>query len=427
MTTRTLRPSALTLLLAFLLALLWLVAAARPAQAAGVVGNGTPASCDDNAINTIFAAGSGTITFNCGAAPLTISANTRVIGAGQNYVFDGNNKITLDGEDLRQLFIVSSGGTLTLRNIALTRGGFGNGSVVYNNVNGDVTLRNVTIEESGEDAAQGGAIYNAGLLEVELSYFRSNSARQVGGAIYNGTGATLSVRNSTFLGNKARHPVLNLGDGGGVFNAGALTIDGSTFYANDAKRFGGGLYTAQAATTIVNSTFAENRAGTAGSGGAIYSSNTAVNTALNNVTIERNNADVAGGIWNGGTVRMGNTIVANSSVTADNGTPSLNCDGPSVISDGHNLIGDNSCVNGSDATDLRSVNPNLSFINPNGGPTDTLLPLIGSPAIDTGDNGSCAATDQRGVARPVGSACDIGAVEWRLIDVGGSYLPIVKK
>jgi predicted outer membrane repeat protein len=310
----------------------------------------------------------------------------------------------------------------------LTRGGFGNGSAVNNAVNGDVTLRNVKISESGADAVQGGAIYNAGLLEVELSYFRNNSARNSGGAIYNAPGATASVRNATLLANMARHPILALGDGGAIYNLGTLTVDGSTFYVNDAKRFGGGLYTAQGTASIVNSTFVENRAGTAGSGGGIYASNTAVSTSLVNVTVERNNADIAGGIWNGGNVTLANTIVANSSVTADNGTPSLNCDGPPVTSNGHNLISDGTCVTGANPTDLRNVDPLLSFINVNGGPTSTLLPLVGSPVIDAGGNPLCPAQDQRGVARPVAATCDIGAVEYRLIDNGlGVYMPLVEQ
>ncbi len=53
----------------------------------------------------------------------------------------------------------------------------------------------------------------------------------------------------------------------------------------------------------------------------------------------------------------------------------------------------------------------------NGGPTLTLMPGTGSPAIDAG--GTCsAATDQRGIARPQGAACDVGAVE---VEVGPVY------
>jgi hypothetical protein len=48
----------------------------------------------------------------------------------------------------------------------------------------------------------------------------------------------------------------------------------------------------------------------------------------------------------------------------------------------------------------------------NGGPTLTHALLDGSPAIDAADDAACPATDQRGVPRPQGAACDIGAYEY---------------
>ncbi len=434
MTHRTLRTPAVTLLLTVVMAALWLMTNVRTALAAGVVGDGTPGSCTDTALQAAIASGPGTISFSCGANPVTILMTTKVIPAGQNYTIVGGGKVTLDGQETLQLFIVD--GSLVLRDLALAHGAGFDGSVIRINAGGGVNIFDSTISDSGTDADRGGAIYNSGSLLLQRTLLINNESDLQGGAVYNGTGASLAVYGSTFLGNRVKDPVAGLGDGAGIYNLGTLNVFESTFFANRAKRSGGAIYTATGSATIVNATLAENSAdydaagdpvvNTGGQGGGIFAGASA-GTSLRNVTIERNNADIAGGIWNGGNVRMGNTIVANSSVSADNGTPSLNCDGGSVISDGHNLIGDNSCVTGGDASDLRSVNPMLSFINPNGGPTDTLLPLIGSPAIDAGDNALCPAQDQRGVVRPVGSACDIGAVEWRLIDTGGSFLPIVQK
>ena len=45
---------------------------ASPVAAAGVVGTGTAGSCTEAAFDTAFAGG-GTVTFNCGAAPVTIT------------------------------------------------------------------------------------------------------------------------------------------------------------------------------------------------------------------------------------------------------------------------------------------------------------------------------------------------------------------
>jgi hypothetical protein len=51
--------------------------------------------------------------------------------------------------------------------------------------------------------------------------------------------------------------------------------------------------------------------------------------------------------------------------------------------------------------------------------------MAGSPAIDAGDNAACPAFDQRGVKRPQGNACDIGAVEWLIWP--HAFLPVVRK
>jgi hypothetical protein len=74
------------------------------------------------------------------------------------------------------------------------------------------------------------------------------------------------------------------------------------------------------------------------------------------------------------------------------------------VDGGANLIGaGGSCAFGSTA------DPLLGPLADNGGPTWTHLPQAGSPAIDGG--GTCTGVDQRGVTRPQGIACDIGAVE----------------
>jgi hypothetical protein len=96
---------------------------------------------------------------------------------------------------------------------------------------------------------------------------------------------------------------------------------------------------------------------------------------------------------------MLNTIVADSTSGGD--CVSLNRLGTNTA----NLVEDGPC----DAA--LSGDPQLAPLGYYGGSTQTHLLLLGSPAIDAGDSTACLAADQRGVSRPVGSACDIGAYE----------------
>jgi hypothetical protein len=103
-----------------------------------------------------------------------------------------------------------------------------------------------------------------------------------------------------------------------------------------------------------------------------------------------------------------NTIVAGNTHT---GSPS-DVDG-SIVSNGHNLIGDTNGSSGWVASDLLNVDPNLGPLQDNGGPTQTMALLPGSPAIDAGDNTDAPEWDQRGEGYPriVNGTIDIGAFE----------------
>jgi hypothetical protein len=154
--------------------------------------------------------------------------------------------------------------------------------------------------------------------------------------------------------------------------------------------FGGGIYNAAyggSTVTITSSTLSGNSAGT--SGGGIYTS-----APLNTITTALN------------TLLAGNTAP---------GSPDLF--GP-LTSQGHNLIGDGSGATGFDPTDLvgTASSPRLPLLAPladNGGPTQTMALLPGSPAIAAGDPAGAPDTDQRGpgYARTVGGTIDIGAFE----------------
>src|SRR5262249_37668013 len=119
---------------------------------------------------------------------------------------------------------------------------------------------------------------------------------------------------------------------------------------------------------------------------------------------------------NPGSVVVKNSILASPSHSSEgvcNGNTSL------FLSLGHNIAGDASCGL-SGAGDINSTNPLLGGLANNGGPTLTDTPLTGSPAIDAVPKSNCSdvfgvslTSDQRGISRPQGPACDAGAVEWQ--------------
>jgi predicted outer membrane repeat protein len=428
---------------------------------AGVVGNGTPASCDSNALQTALNGG-GLVTFNCGPSAITIISNTYVIS--QNTTVDGGDQITLDGENLRQHFLVQGGATLTLRNIFLTRGNAPSGGSIFVNPNAAVNIRNVSfLNNSASDS--GGAIYsNGGTLTIVDARFIQNKtpmntiAVGYGGAI--ASLGTMTLYNGYFGLNEGRF-------GGAVFVGGTATaarasIDASTFTTNKAGSIGGGLYTNADTTalTVTNSVFGNNNSVGVGGGFArfnasVWITNTSfrgnsatsgggMNIAsgptpnvnwvyLTSVTISGNNASSGqgGGIYNTGQVQISNaTIVSNTNGvfnfgsgeqmrlrnTALQNPSSLNCDGDGTTPsyDGSNRVSDNSCGAGftsSVVADIK-IGPLQTLAFPTG--LAYHLPQAGSPLINAGTTDSsgygCPSRDQIRALRP--DQCDIGAVEF---------------
>jgi len=110
---------------------------------------------------------------------------------------------------------------------------------------------------------------------------------------------------------------------------------------------------------------------------------------------------------------LANTIIS--------GTGGANCAG-TITSAGHNLDSGNTCKFTATG-DITSTNPLLGPLQDNGGPTWTRAPSIGSPVVDKGDNATCPGVDQRGILRPIGPRCDIGAYE--VLGFGSSDIPKV--
>jgi CSLREA domain-containing protein len=217
-----------------------------------------------------------------------------------------------------------------------------------------------------------------------------------GGGVSNGF-ATLTVTNSTIRNNEAANY-------GGVSNVGTMTLSGVTISGNTATGVGGGGGIGNTGTmALTNTTISGNTA----SGGSAIVNGTSTSITLTNVTISDNQS--FGGIGAsaithvGGTFQILNTIIANNAGS--------NCLGLAIFSLGHNLEDGNTCFL-TGTGDLPNTNPLLGALQDNGGPTLTHALLAGSPAIDAGSNIGCPTTDQRGVARPQGTACDIGAYEF---------------
>ncbi len=308
-----------------------------------------------------------------------------------NLTVNGNNAtITRNsGSPTFRIFRVAATGNLTLNNLTISGAdaGASTGGGVYNlgvlNINAGTFSNNKAIF--------GSAINNLGSLSITSSVFTNNSISQAGTILSSGT---LSVDKTTFSNNSANN-------GAGIYAGGNSTITNSTFSGNLATTNDGGAIFANGGTmNITNSTFSGNTAAGTG-GGLVTSAGSPPVVKINNSTFYGNKAAVGGGIrvWLG-SATIQNTIVANS-------LSGGNCS--RTTSNGYNLSSDRTC--GGSTGDLTYTNPKLGPLANNGGPTLTFALLTGSPAIDHGNNATCAATDQRGVPRPLGPRCDIGAYE----------------
>jgi predicted outer membrane repeat protein len=225
--------------------------------------------------------------------------------------------------------------------------------------------------------------------------------------------------------------VFTLGLGGGIRQRNApLTLDRVTVAGNSSTGSGGGIYASDTNLTIRDSLVASN---TTQSGGGLYHSGTATVTVVN-TTFADNTATSQGGaiylVANGSHVITRSSIVGNiSSGTAgvQRNAGNLDMSGTVLVNSGpncsnlpnmsaYNLSSDLSCLLWGPG-DVENVNPLLGPLANNGGPTFTVLPGAASPAVNAipfGTAGICDAstpTDQRGLSRPSGSACDMGAVE----------------
>lgn len=248
----------------------------------------------------------------------------------------------------------------------------------------------------------GGGVYNGGptltRMTISHSLVMSNSATNGGGILNEGVGASTTIYASRIISNLATN------SGGGIFNNGILTVNSSTLAYNRA-RAGGGLHHFGGNLSLTNSTISQNDA--TDNGGGLYNGGSAV---LSFATLNANQADGDGGNLFNDEAQL--SIESSLVAQAHAGGNCFNSDG-FLTSLGYNLESSNTC-NFTATGDLINVDPLLGPLQNNGGPTPTHALLDGSAALDHG-SAICPATDQRGVVRPQGLACDSGAYEFATI------------
>lgn len=380
-----------------------------------------------------------TDTFDQVTSDLVLSDSVTIVGAGPgSTIIDGNGAATgqrvfdvfwcVDGVYDSQMNKCTKGNvSVSMSGIAIKNGFSANvGGGIYNA--GTLTLNNVAITDNTANGLNdwGGGIYNAGPLTMTNCVIANNKTgthNAYGGGIYNQS--TLTITNSTISGNHTYGGSSSPGQGGGLFLIGyASTIRNSTISGNSAA-VGGGIYHSGYPLALINDTISGNSSD--GNGGGLHNANGTA--GLYNVTVTQNlaNADesgfnAGGGVSNAsGTLTLLNSIVAgNELIIPTAPLPTLDVDecAGTITSQGHNnleFVNTNNCtVIGPYSSD----NPLLGTLQFNGGPTQTHAIFPGSPAMDAGDPAGCTddlgapiTIDQRGVHRPHGPACDMGAFE----------------
>jgi hypothetical protein len=350
---------------------------------------------------------------------------------------------------------IYNAGILTLRqsNVSNNRATL-EGAGIYNTLLGQMTIESSLItgniaNTAAAGFARGGGIFTGGNLEIRLATISNNQARSIignqqrafGGGIDNGVTGMLSIIDSTIAGNTAfcQQTGGAFAYGGGIHNSGSLAIHSSTISGNLSHTiavgltaaYGGGLAHMGGNATILHSTIADNTVfgqTTSGAGSALSLGggiNTAAAMTIVHSTIAGNYANSSGPSSNHGARGGGLNILASPipalthTIIATNRCGAV-CAGADVIgnmaSAGYNLIGDPRNGAGFDRdTDILNADAMLGPLANNGGPTQTMALLPGSPAIDAGDPSIADPPewDQRGpgFARIVNGRIDIGAYE----------------
>jgi hypothetical protein len=345
--------------------------------------------------------------------------------------------------------IYNTSGTVTVSDseISFNTGTAGVGGILSRAATGgaDLIIERSTIHSNQAIGGGGGGIYTVsnGSYQAELhisgSEITKNTSEATSGGI-RGINASIDIDDSTIDGNTAGYACGGLFLDGGVGDIDGTTISNNTVVNTIDIGTGGGICVSDNTTTITNSTISGNvvlgpstgqsYSGRGGGlsliGGPFGVPTVDTVVIVEDGTISDNTAETVGGgisVYRiegtmAATVELRNTIVA---ANYEGGGAVLgNCieEAPATISSLDFNLADDSTCNLIGTDDLVVADVMLSPLADNGGPTWTHLPDTASPAIDSGDDAMCPATDQRGNVRPWDGDdddqvhCDRGAVEF---------------
>jgi hypothetical protein len=334
-----------------------------------------------------------------------------------------------------------TGGSISSNTVAPTAGnastGWG-GGIFSGPLFGTATLDLTGVTVSGNQAlatgstgGSGGGVAVSGTATLTQGAISGNSAAKDGGGLYVATLFPGSTRTANLDRTNVTGNTATSGNGGGIYNAGTLDAKDLEISDNDATAVGSGVGTGAGVfhfgvnATLARITLADNHAQagsalTSGAQAALRNSTVNGNVSdsafgavfttaaltLSNDTVAGNSA-TAGGI--GGVIVFGGTTTVDGTIVAQN---TGNCAG--ALTDGGYNLTDTTGTSTSCAFTNNAVigDPQLNALGNNGGPTRTMLPKNNSPAINKIPPGPvCPSIDQRNVARPQGTNCDIGSVE----------------
>jgi hypothetical protein len=339
---------------------------------------------------------------------------------------DSNNPPIIDGDDSDRVFHITGSSLIRFRmsDVVVQNGNateatgnpftsrFGGGIFVDGPhdvfLSRNVITRNIAGSSGGIHVSSRGL--SGGRLTISSSRIERNQSGGGGGGLF--TSVPTSIRNTSINRNRAD------GSAGGILifsdrNGTLFTIQSSEIVNNVGGFTGGVEFTAFGTaieSQLTNVTISGNTAtGTGRSATGGVSVQLDAGLTMQNVTIARNSGS-AGGVFSTGTLGAENTIIA--------GNTGIECDTNKAIIGSSNVIGDDTCRFFSFGGGANQINtdPRLGLLALNGATngTRTHALLTGSPAQESGSNTNCPSRDQRGISRPSGARCDIGAFEKEL-------------